>query len=73
MDIENEYMNPKRAEWANASLDAFIKAKGEKPSPADREDDIADLISDLGHLAKREGRDFAAIVQRALRNFEAEL
>jgi hypothetical protein len=37
-----------------------------------REDAMADLITDLGHLAADEGYDFRAIATRALRNWASE-
>lgn len=60
-------MNVKRAEWARAALDGFVGACATDP-----EDQLADLLCDLMHLADQQGIDFAAELDRATRNYEGE-
>lgn len=60
-------MNVKRAEWAQTALDAFVGHCATDP-----EDQLADLLCDLMHLADQKGIDFDAEFDRALRLFVGE-
>ena len=55
--------NSQKADWANAAIEGYRAAK----IPFDRgyegepmEDNIRDLLTDLMHLCRREGIDFAS-------------
>ena len=61
--------NRMRAAGARAAFEAYRQRTG-----ADGTDDgLVDLIADCGHLARQRGADFAALAQRALRHWQAEL
>lgn len=60
-------LNDERAKWAQTALNAFVIETG-----ADPEDALADLISDLMHLAPRLGLDFKDEFDRASRNYTGE-
>ena len=62
-------MNDDRADWAEAALQAFIRA-----CRTDREDALPDLLCDLIHLCDRQPDlgGFDAMVERARRNYDAE-
>jgi hypothetical protein len=60
-------MNDKRAQWARATLDAFIAQTG-----VDNEDALGDLLCDLIHLSDREPFDFEAALDTARGHYAAE-
>ena len=60
-------MNGTRADAAEHAVSAFMGA-----TSTDREDAIADLLTNLQHLCDREGIDFAAQLARANRNYTSE-
>ncbi len=61
-------INSERAGWAAAALVVFQRTVNE----ADIETAMADLIADLGHLAKRHKLDYIAILRRAIRAWAYE-
>jgi len=61
-------INTQRACWAAAALDAFQAIVHER----DSETAIADLIADLGHLAKKRKHNYMAILRRAIRAWAYE-
>jgi hypothetical protein len=70
--------NRHRAAWAKTPLDIFVKetwgiATANRLQPEDVSDAIADLISDLLHLALRRRLDPKDILTRAKANFYADL
>jgi hypothetical protein len=62
--------NEDRACAAGIAVDAYLAHKGDGDDA--REDQISDLIADLGHLANEYGFDFACLLQRAVTAWEAE-
>jgi hypothetical protein len=66
-EARTEPTNQTRAEFARTAVDAFMKETGSELSDA-----IADLICDLCHLAKQEGMDPLAEVQRGLQHYVCE-
>lgn len=64
MEVNNE----KRADWAQLAVDRFRRA-----CSTDKEDAIADLITNLLHLADREGFDPIHQLERGRMNYEAEV
>jgi hypothetical protein len=63
-----ENLNTERAKWAKTALQAFHNETG-----ADEEDVVSDLLCDLMHLADREDWLFDDELERARRNYEAEI
>lgn len=61
-------LNSERAGWAAAALVVFQRTINE----ADIETAMADLIADLGHLAKKHKLDYIAILRRAIRAWAYE-
>lgn len=61
--------NDQRADNAQAALDAYGDARGENDTA---ETDMIDLISDLGHLARREGIDFRKVLLNAEVHYNVE-
>lgn len=62
-----EGMNDKRTLWAENSLVKFMSLTG-----VDREDSLADLLTDLMHWADRNEFDFQTELERAQRNYAEE-
>lgn len=61
--------NTQRAFWAESCLDHFAFLTG-----ADATHDCAtDLIADIGHLCRRHGIDFLAVVRAAVGHWHLEL
>lgn len=60
-------MNDNRAGWAERAVAAFQYA-----TMADDEDALSDLLADLRHWTDRNGQDWQAQLDRAMRNYEAE-
>ncbi len=58
--IEDGISIETRREWAQRALEAYRKAKGEDLD--DPQEEIADLMADLLHLAKSEGVNEMGIV-----------
>lgn len=70
--------NDNRAAVAELALDTYCNARcGARDysdlSLDDRADAVADLISNLAHLAAQQGFVVATLMQRAQDNFEAEI
>lgn len=68
-----EEMNDERAEAAQRAIEAFALDFGE--AIADKgilEQNISDLVADLGHLADRFGIDFTTILSRAALHYNEE-
>ena len=61
-------INTQRAGWAASGLRAFQDAVDEH----DVEPAMADLIADLGHLARKYRLDCLAVLRRALRSWAIE-
>ncbi len=61
-------LNRQRAGWAASRLSAFQRAIGE----FDCETAMADIITDLGHLAKKRKFDYIAILRRGIRAWAYE-
>ena len=61
--------NATRASYADAALAAYLEAKGEDDDPRSN---ITDLMTDLLHLANREGFDGQAMTVTAIYNFNEE-
>jgi len=61
-------INTQRACLAAAALDAFQRTIREP----DSETAFADLISDLGHLAKKRKLDYMAVLRRGIRAWAYE-
>jgi hypothetical protein len=59
--------NKQRAAYAETAIKAFLEV-----CKTDREDAITDLVTDLMHLARRDGADPYTIVRTAQMHFEAE-
>lgn len=62
--------NIQRAHCASIGLDAYAKAKGQLDEPIG--DNIADMITDLLHLAENIGEFPHILHDRALSNYEDE-
>jgi hypothetical protein len=64
-DPDNQ--NDERAEWAEATIQAFVRITG-----TDREDALADLLANLMHWCDRQGFDFDAELARGHGMYQEE-
>ena len=62
--------NAMRANTAAVAVEAACQIRGEMEHVG--EDEISDLLADLGHLCDREGLDFTTLVNTATGNWRAE-
>ena len=62
-----EITNEQRAQWARGALESF-----DGYDPEDLESSITDLVCDLRHLADRREINWAALIDRVTRHYEAE-
>lgn len=69
IEIIEPATNSSRAARALIALEAYIDAAIDVPDPSH----LQDLITDLIHLAAAEGYEIDLLLDRALRNFEAEV
>jgi len=69
-DVPDGLTNRKRAEQAEFGVEAAGRARGDAVNID--EDNIRDLVADLGHLCDREGLDFVAIVKTAKADWRSE-
>lgn len=65
--------NDDRADWAQTALDAFARETRMDTAPEEPPTIMQDLLTDLMHLADREGYDFDNILRMARGNWEEEV
>jgi len=72
VDESGSTNNGERAERANRTRKAY--GRDCRYNAADLKEDyaITDIVSDLGHLADREGKDFEQLIDQALRCWRDE-
>lgn len=61
-------MNLQRAIWADIALDAFRNEAGLDTF----EDTVTDLVADIGHLCDSKGKDFVALMAKAIGDWKLE-
>lgn len=61
-------LTERRIVTAGKLLAQFVRQSNEP----DRETNLADLITDLGHWARAHGIDYAAVLRRAVANWHSE-
>jgi hypothetical protein len=71
--MKEKSWNERRADWAQAAVDAFAETTRMDEAGEPRRTQVMDLLADLRHLCDRWGLDFDKLSQEGLDHYRAEI